>query len=87
MSETSTDAIIVDVGSGLVTWSPPRDVGEVIFGYEIRIRQNWANVTTITVPGNSTSFDYATLSLQPGIYQLEVNISLDVCESTCTVYV
>ncbi len=69
----------------MVTWSPPRNPGGEILRYEIRIRQNGTDVTTaIKVPGNITSFDFATLDLQPGVYQIEVHTSLDICMNPCT---
>ncbi len=70
----STDAITVDKASDMVTWSPPRDPGGELLRYEIRIRQNGTDVTTIEVSANSNSYDFAILGLQPGVYEIQVCI-------------
>ncbi len=61
------------MGSDMVTWPPPRDPGGDLVRYDIRIRQNGTDVTTIAVPGTATSFDFASLSLAPGVYEFEVH--------------
>ncbi len=62
----STDAITVVRASDMVIWSPPRDPGGELLRYEIRIRQNGTDVTTIEVLANSTAYDLLSL-----VYSLE----------------
>ena len=70
--------VIVDIGSDTVSWLPPTDPGGEIAEYNVRISQNGTDVRIVDVPGTMTSLDLSTLDIEPGIYQLEVHLCMNV---------